>query len=231
MIRDNNLLEINFEDNALAYPFYLRKNTSDIDVFREIIGENLYSIDFKLEPKVIIDCGANIGVSAVYLTNKYPESKIICIEPEINNYNLLLKNTFNYTNIICYNTGVWNCNDNLVIDDPGLGDWGFRVQKENNNTTHSFKALTINDIMKKHNIQNVDLLKVNIEGAEKELFESNYDYWIPKTFCMIIELHDHMKTGCSQSVLKALNEFDFSIKLKDNKCIYAYNRAAQFNDD
>jgi len=77
----------------------LRPNTSDMDVFQQIFVNEEYEFSLDRDPKVIIDAGANIGLASIYYSIKYPEAKIIAIEPELSNYELLKNNIKNYPNI------------------------------------------------------------------------------------------------------------------------------------
>ena len=210
---------VKFTDKRFKHPIYLRKGNSDIKVFEQIFIYSEYKIMIDFEPKVIFDCGANIGLSAVYYKNTYPDSKIICVEPELGNYNLLLENTKNYDQITCYNAGVWTRSTNLYIEDNGYGDWGFMVREVDDNISGSIKGLSLEDLMKENNIDIIDILKIDIEGSEKEIFETNYDYWLSKTRLLIIELHDQMKPGCAKSFFEALSKYDFSLKLSGENLI------------
>ena len=60
------------------------------------------------------------------------------------------------------------------------------------------------------------LLKIDIEGAEKNLFESNYENWLPKTKMIMIETHDRMIENCSYIVMKTLNENNFLLYTTTN---------------
>ena len=80
------------------------------------------------------------------------------------------------------------------------------VKKELPNT---IKGYSIKTLMTKFNLDIIDIFKIDIEGSEKELFEKNYDYWLPKTKCLIIETHDRMKPDCSASVLNTIGKYNF----------------------
>jgi hypothetical protein len=67
----------------------LRPNTSDMDVFQQIFVNEEYEFSLDTDPAVIIDAGANIGLASIYYSIKYPKAKIIAIEPELSNYELL----------------------------------------------------------------------------------------------------------------------------------------------
>lgn len=199
-----------FSHSEYSQPIFLRNNTSDIPTFMQVIFNQDYLMDYNFEPKVIFDCGANIGLGTVYFKNKFPDAKIISIEPEQSNFELLLKNTKEYSNVFCLKGGIWSKSTNLVIKDVGLGNWGFMIEEFDTSTKDSIKSYTIDDIMKQFDIDQIDILKIDIEGSEKELFESNYEEWLPKTKVLIVELHDRLRKGCSKSFYKALSNYDFS---------------------
>mgnify|MGYP000361339186 CR=1 FL=1 len=54
-----------------------------------------------------------------------------------------------------------------------------------------------------------DLLKIDIEGAEKELFSENTDYWLGKVNMIIIELHDWMRKDCSKNFYSAIKKYKY----------------------
>ena len=201
---------LTFSNSKYSQPIFLRNNTSDIPTFEQVIINQDYLMYYNFDPKVILDCGANIGLASVYFSNKFPDAKIISIEPEKSNFELLLKNTEKYGNVITLNGGIWNKSTNLAIKDVGLGNWGFVVEESDTSTRYSIKAFTIDGIIKQFNIEQIDILKIDIEGSERELFESNYEEWLPKTKVLIVELHDRIRKGCSKSFFKALSNYNFS---------------------
>ena len=212
---------ISFSSSNLLYPVFLRNNTSDIDAFYQVFSNKEYSIKFNFKPKVILDCGANVGYASIYFKNAFPNAKIISIEPDISNFELLQKNTKQYSDIFCLNGAIWNRDTNLIIKDIGLGNWGFIIEESSISTKESIKAYTIDDIKTKYKIDQIDIIKIDIEGSEKELFESNFENWLPKTKVLIIELHDRMRAGSSKSFFTALSKYNFSLAQSgENLIIY-----------
>ena len=210
---------IEFHHHKLLHPIFLRNGTSDVAVFNQIFLYEGYKIDFGFEPEVIVDLGANIGLSAVYFKNKYPNSRIVCIEPELSNFNLLQKNVELYENITCLNAAIWCENKNLAVNDQGLGHWGYMVQETTSKSNELIKAYSIDQLMHEMGLSRIDVLKIDIEGSEKELFEKNYRNWLCKVRAIIIELHDHLRKGASMSFFKALTEHDFCISRKEENLI------------
>jgi FkbM family methyltransferase len=210
---------IKFKVKDYKNTFSLRNKTSDIATFYQCIYNEEYCIDIDFEPQTIIDLGANIGLTTAFFKKKYPNSKIICVEPETSNFELLKKNLKDLPNIHFYNTGVWNKSTNLIIEDKGLGHYGYTVKESETESTNSFKAIGISEIIDEHNLEKIDILKVDIEGSEKELFSNNFEQWLPKVRVLIIELHDRMKPNCAKTVFDALNKYNYTFTIKGENIV------------
>ena len=201
------------------HPVYMRPSSSDYATFGEVILDKSYDLNLRFTPEVIIDCGANIGLTSIFFKNKYPNATIIAIEPEKNNFAILNKNLAGYEKIILYNNGIWDKKTNLKIEDAGYGNWGFIVHETSEESDSTIKAISLNDIVKDNNLGSIDILKIDIEGSEKEVFEADYDYWLSKTKVLIIELHDRLRKGASKAFFKALSNYDFDLAVKGQNII------------
>jgi FkbM family methyltransferase len=189
-------------------PIFLRPGTSDQGVFGQIFLKHEYNINLPVEPKIVIDGGANIGLFSVYIKSKYPNAKIIAIEPDDDNFEMLKKNVAGYEDIQIKKAGLWSKRmHSRITDKYGLGKWGMVTEEieEKEAITADFNTLTITDILNEYNIQYIDLLKLDIETAEKQLFAENYSEWLPRVKVIVIELHDWMQEGCSKSFFTAIN--------------------------
>lgn len=182
----------------------LRCNTSDMNVFEKIFINEEYAFINDTKPNVIIDVGANIGLASVYYSIVYPEAKIIAIEPEASNYNLLKRNVKNYPNIYIVNAGLWSKNTYMKISNPNDHKFAFMLEESYN--SQDIKAITIDKVMEQHGLHYIDILKVDIEGAEKEVF-SNHPLWISKVGMIVIELHDKIKVGCNRAFYTATDPY------------------------
>ena len=162
---------------------------------------------------MIVDAGANIGLTSIYFANKYPNAKIIALEPELGNFELLKKNAAPYSQIAALQAAVWNKNEEIDLIDPGLGFWGFMTEKRHpseklsGSIRHPVMGMTIDKLLENHSLTKIDILKMDIEGAEKEVF-SDTSSWIGKIDSIIIELHDHIKPGCSHSFYSGVTGFN-----------------------
>ncbi len=200
---------ITFNLPGLAKPVFLRRQSSDFMVFEEIYIDHQYQVNFPENSiKTIIDAGANIGLSALYFLGKYPKASIICLEPEDNNFELLQKNLGGYSNVILVKKGLWHTKENLSFIDAAAESWGFEV-KAAKNGDGQIEGISINDLVGDYNITTIDLLKMDIEGSEKEVFELN-NSWINKVKHIIVEIHEDSRPGAYQAVKKLVTDHKFS---------------------
>jgi FkbM family methyltransferase len=122
---------------------------------------------------LIIDCGANIGLSGVWYARQFPEAKIIAVEPDQSNLEIASRNLAAYPNVTLVSGGVWDTPSHLSIVNPDAEPWAFRVEEGEG----SIPGFTIDQLSEGKPIL---VVKVDIEGAEKELFRSNTD-WMDRT--------------------------------------------------
>jgi FkbM family methyltransferase len=194
----------------------LRLGSSDISVFNGIFRWQEYGWDLERRPRTIVDGGAYIGLSAIYFTMRYPGVRVIAVEASESNFNLLVRNTSAFSNIEPVHAALWPQPGSLVLTDPGTGLWGLQVrdagaqdsapQGSADEPLDSVRAITIPDIIRDHRLDNIDLLKVDIEGSEKEMFGAPTP-WLGQVDAICIELHDWFKTGCSRTFFAAVGDF------------------------
>lgn len=89
--------------------------------------------------------------------------------------------------------GVWDKDTYLEIIDTTVSKDAFMVKESNQKSANSIEAITIDTIMQQQGWTGIDILKVDIEGSEKELFSANYQKWLPVTKVIFVEVHDGMK--------------------------------------
>jgi len=198
----------------------IRHGTTDSAVFRSVFLFKEFKLPIKINPKLIIDAGAYTGLSALYYSSKYPSAKIICIEPETSNFEILENNTKDLPNITRVKAALWHKNAFLKIKDMGTGKWGFMVEEVSESENFDIKAITIEEILKKSGYNTIDILKLDIEGSEKQLFSKNYQTWLEKVNIIVLELHDRIVDGCTKSVYSAIGKNEWKEFKKGEKVIF-----------
>jgi FkbM family methyltransferase len=180
----------------------MRKGKTDVLVFKQIFINGEYNFKFKTDVKTIIDVGANIGLSALYLANRFPQAQIVAVEPEPSNFKLLQKNTEQYPNIFPLLGGISNQSGQFKIQDSAADHWAFRLENCEEGKGDG-RMYTMSEVMEQFNMPEVDFLKIDIEGGEASLFQSNYE-WLQKVRSLSIELHDFIIPYASNAFFNAL---------------------------
>jgi FkbM family methyltransferase len=219
------LKQENDKDFVSYYPDFnetikLRKRpSSDLNVFAQIYLYKEYQPlvetfqkNFPNEQKLnILDAGSNIGLTSVFLNHYFPNSNFITIEPDDSNFENVSYNleANGIKKAIQIKGGLWSKNTNLKIvnDFRDQNDWSFRVEETSEET--DLKAFSINYLLDKYNFNYIDILKMDIEGSEKEvLVSANTDTsYLSKTKCVAIEIHDEF--NCRQDIYNLLEKYNF----------------------
>ena len=217
--RSSDILILKVE--KIVFPLYLRISSSDVQTFKQVFVNHEYDFQVKKQPESIVDAGANIGLASVYFANKYPETKIVAIEPEEGNFEILVKNVAGYKNVTPIRAALWHKNEMISVVDPGNGSWGFITEKvdSQNHMERSqvplVQGVTLEKIIDDYDIHHIDILKVDIEGSEREVF-TDTSAWIKKVDSIIIELHENIKTGCNRSFHRGSRGFENEWHFREN---------------
>ena len=203
----------------IKIPVKIRFATTDVHVFEQIFLFNEYGFDIDFEPNFIIDAGANVGYSAIYFANRFPNSKIISIEPEEKNFEILKENIKHYPNIYAINSALWPEEEELYINDRGTGAWGFNVKADKKSDTQ-IRSTTITKLIEESEFDIIDILKIDIEGSEKALFERSYKNWINKTRLISVEIHDYIEKGSSKAIFNAFSQYHFDLSQRGEYLIF-----------
>ena len=180
---------------GVPHPFYFRRASSDSFVIEEVFVTGAYE-SAAAEPNVrfVVDCGANIGCTAVYFLNKYPDAHVVAVEPDPENFALCRKNLEPYGDrVTLINAGVWSEETGLKIERVGeanQGEWSYEVRPCRAGEAADTHAVSLGSVLRKSPSGEIDVLKVDIEKSERVVFGEHTDSWLPKVRYVIIELHD-----------------------------------------
>ena len=188
-------------------PVLVRPDASDPFIFEEVFILDEYDFPVQGEPGLIFDIGANVGYTSIYFARKYPEARILAVEPEASNVRLLRENTAAYPNITVIEAGIWYRSAHLALVDAKAKTSDFQLH-ETEPGAGAIQAVTVPELLERAGADRVDIVKIDIEGGEKELFSHNTE-WLDKAGTLIVELHDRFKPGCKQAFLEAVTPYGF----------------------
>lgn len=210
--------QINLALGSANRAFHFRRGSSDEGVIKQIFTQadynlgrlrrgkelnELYHRIAALRTPLIVDAGANIGASSIYFAYSFPKARVVAIEPEQSNFDLLQVNAAGAA-IECIHGALASSPGQVGVVDVGEGFWGFRTGSvvtpdAGQQSPQSIGCVTINDIYKSHAQDCAPfMVKIDIEGGESEVFSGNTE-WVAKTPLIIIELHDWLMTGTANS--------------------------------
>lgn len=207
---------------------WVREGTSDYAVLEQIFHTEEFNIstapqfawiraayDNLLnsgEVPLVVDCGANIGLSALYFASHLPKARIVGIEPAPDNVALARKNTGNNPLIEIIEAAVHDKAVALELVDPEAEKYAYRVRESCVRTATSIDAVTIDTIMQRHAAKRNLIVKIDIEGGEEALFRSNTG-WLDQTDLLIVETHDWLfpGQGTSRTLFSAIAGRNFEV--------------------
>jgi FkbM family methyltransferase len=188
-----------------THPVYLRIDTSDFCAYRDVLIFRTKSYDPAISdfnPKTIVDVGAHIGMASISFALQYPAARIIAIEPEPSNFAALVRNTAPYKTITPIHAALWRQDGEVTLGPSNAHPKGAFAIVENG--IQRVRAITMETAMREAGIDSIDLLKVDIEGAEIEVFDSCP--WMVKVRVLAIELHDRIRPECISVVKNAARD-------------------------
>lgn len=193
---------------GVRHPLFLRIATTDVAVYRQIFVERQYDFALSQSPRTIVDAGANIGLAAVFFANKYPAARIIAIEPDPSNAAVLRRNASRYPQITVREAALWRAAGQITLTGAPDENDSFRVAAAAGGQpqARAVPAVTVDQIMREAGVTELDLLKLDIEGAEKEVLEHSRP-WIQRTGAIMAELHDEIQDGCVAAFQHATTQF------------------------
>jgi FkbM family methyltransferase len=209
---------------------YLRSLSSDIGNFKEIIDECVYEsvVKYANGSKSVIDLGSNIGLSVLYFAATIKNCQIFAVEPDHENLAILTKNLRSLTeNKRCriLHGAVWDANEKLIISENSkdLDFWGRQVEKaecSDFDQRNSIPGFTIDKIIEQSGFSNVGLLKIDIEGAETNLFRGNTE-WLRKINVIAIEFHNNSRIESDFDLI--MSRYNFKIVESNYHTVIAVN--------
>jgi FkbM family methyltransferase len=196
---------------AFGAPILVRPRTSDKTAFEQVFVFRDYDTSFlNFTPEVIVDGGANAGFATRWFAHIYPSARIFAIEPEASNFELLVRNTSHLDTVVPIRAALWNRATSLTIDNPMDEKWAFRVAEKSSVGATEVQAITMEEVVASTPSNRVDILKLDIEGAEREVFEADCGSWLGRVKAIIIELHDRLRPGCAASFYRAIRPYKFT---------------------
>lgn len=196
-----------------------RRFSSDLEVLKQIyLRDELRDLILevkrrKLSVRNIIDIGSNIGLSVLKLNNEFPFATIVAVEPDVDNFSMLKINTEqNSIKAVCENLGIWSESKRLYFDTSFRDgkEWSISLT-ETFNGNGFIDAISLNDLISNNKLETIDILKIDIEGGERMIFnkEKKGLEFLNNTKVLALEIHDEF--NIRSFIVDCLKEKNFSL--------------------
>jgi FkbM family methyltransferase len=196
---------------------YFTDSIQLVNGLKEIFIEEMYRQELKANP-YIIDCGANIGLSIIYMKQQYPYAEIVAFEPDETNFQLLSKNvdSFGYGDVNLCKEAIWI--DNTTLRFSSQGTMTSKIEMGAGAGTIEVKAIRLRDLLNRE----VDFLKIDIEGAEyKVLCDIADKLFLVKN--MFLEYHGTFAQNKElTAVFKMISDEGFNYYIKEAATLFDY---------
>ncbi|MBK9329825.1 MAG: FkbM family methyltransferase [Sphingobacteriales bacterium] len=197
-----------------------------------IFEKEIYRFPSDKKQPVIIDGGANIGLSVIYFKKLFPQAKIIAFEPDKQLFPILSQNvaSFGFSDVELVNKGLWNETTTLSFFSEGADSGSIQNAELDNTTVHSIETVQLRDYL---TFPEVDFLKLDIEGAETNVL-LDIESRLPSVRNLFIEYHSFI--GQPQTldvILRILTRHNFRYYLSTFGCVgqpRPYIQPASYNN-
>lgn len=190
----------------------IRIGSSDLWVYEQVFILQQYLPVTSIEdPLVVFDCGANAGYASAFFLHHFPRARVIAVEPDPENAALCRRNLAAYRErALVVEKAVWSSVSKLKFVNetrkPGA-EWGIRVERSTAaRNEEALEAVDIASLMAMAKAEQIDLLKIDIERSEIEIFNSNPHGWLSRVSNIAIELHG---PDCVASFRSAMKPYSF----------------------
>ncbi len=201
------------------YKLMVRPRTGDIIPIWEIFFHDAYKPSFTdviLKPKVIVDIGGFIGDFSIWAAGEYNAEKVYAIELDEANYKKILENIkINKMQkvITAFNVGIYN-EDDKQVGTTGKGHFLDNFMLGLDDSSGDTPSITFRTFIEQNKIQQIDWLKMDIEGAEKFILcEENADIIRDKVKYISMEGHEFLENDPLKNI-KYLKDLGFEVRHK-----------------
>ncbi len=196
---------VRLHPSNLLHPVELRIASTDAEVFGQVLVDEDYAAVADGSAKLIVDCGANIGLTSAYLLSRLPQARVIAIEPFPANAEMCRRNLAPYGGrATVIEAAVWSRCTWLVLDHTEGNEWGVQVRPARAGETGMIEAIDLPSL----GLDRIDILKIDIEGSEADLFAEGTARWLPIVSNIAIELHG---VECERRFQEAMADYHYSL--------------------
>ena len=190
----------------------IRPNGVDRGTLADIFERRLYDVN-AAGVRRVLDLGANIGAATLFFASRFPEAEFACVEPFPGN-RAVLRETIKLNRIraTVFEGAVGTGAGEADLHLSGNADSFSLTPAEASAQKLRVRQFAVPELLAALGWDEIDLLKIDIEGYEKTLFRGN-NAWLSRVRVIVGEAHGHVGYGIDD-VRADLAPFGFQVTLK-----------------
>lgn len=216
-----------YEEQRQLPPFHLKNGITIyhdhmdpiVDLLLEIfVAESYTGSDFyrPLEGDSVLDCGANIGVFALYLASRAPGIRVFCFEPCSDTAAKLRMNVERNgleKQILVFEQAVLDSLTEQPMQlTPSSGDRSFFSRPESlSGRSETIRCMSLANAVELTGVDKINLLKIDAEGSEIEILEGARDFDWNRIDRVALEYHDFFRPRCREISTECLKTYGFEL--------------------
>jgi FkbM family methyltransferase len=144
-------------------------DASQVFALEDIFVRDEYGMAGRGRPEVIVDLGANAGQAALWFRSRFPDARLLCVEPDPRTFAMLERNLGGDPLVTLVRAAVTAENGPVGLRRTPDSSWGTTV----GGGAEDARGVTLETLLDEHGLDEVDLLKVDIEGLEHEALRAS----------------------------------------------------------
>jgi FkbM family methyltransferase len=182
--------EVVLRPPVVAHPVIVRAGTTDALVFDNNLVRRAYAcVEPRTPIRFVVDAGANAGYASAYFLTRFPEARVVALEPDPDNATVARRNLAPYgQRARLLECGLWPRPARLRMRRAERAD-SVMVEEVIGDDAGDCSAIDLSTLLAQSGEARIDLLKCDIEGAEEHVFAVDADPWLERTACIVAELH------------------------------------------
>lgn len=183
-----------------------------LHTWQDIFEKEIYKFNPPAGKPLIIDCGANIGISVLYYKTIFPDADVIAFEPDQQNFQLLTKNIKdnNLQQVELHEAAVWIENGKISFASNAAEGSSIAQPGEADNII-TVTSVRLADMLAKY--EKIDFLKIDIEGAEDKVIADCHQQ-LSNVENLFLEYHGTVaETKKLATILQTIKEAGFNLYL------------------
>ena len=190
----------------------------ELQVLRDILLDEEYDLP-GIDPRTIVDLGANVGAASAWFRARHPDARLVAVEPDPGTFAKLSRNLGGDPAVALVNAAIGRESGEVVLNRSE----GYSIASSvaagapDGAGTERVRALTLDELCAEAGLARIDLLKLDVEGAELDVLAGSAALGVVGT--IIGEVHPRVLGDEVDEFFERLRDFDVERRSESDDAI------------